>query len=502
MRKNKIIIIAILIIMIVFTIVCIGLNIIYRKNISDYEVYTTSESFEYMYTFNDNDETPIVFYNDNDNNCTYIRISTYQFCYKPIDKNYNDNKIINPNELISEIYYKNNNAKICLNMNKYQKSDPIKSGELEGEKTIYQDYNADDVAIYIKLNNITPSKIELNIENQRSVASPSKPRSLESIADDYYSNIYIKKKYFSLCSNNKYGLIDRYGKIVLDFISDKEVQFNNECDLLIINKDGLDYLADFSGKIISDGYEKLDFINNIDYYQAIYQEEIKKFSDYVIVSELDNVDKNNTTSHENYNRKKFGLMNKEGKLIVPVLSGSYKYIFPEAKFCFVALKGSKYIITDYNGKQIGNNTYYDIRKDADGYYIAHLDIDCDFGKDVIINSNGEEISDHYPEMSIINSKLLLFKSGAAIINTKILDKNFKIRMEGITIDRKEFDSEQPYMNRLSSSEEFKIDGVTFRNLKGKIRLMHIDDDSIIIQCENDNITKTITIKDGKIIEEL
>ena len=74
---------------------------------------------------------------------------------------------------------------------------------------------------------------------------------------------YNEYNYFSLCNKNKYGLIDIDGKIVLDFISDKEILFNERLKLLIINKDGLDYLADFSGNIISKGYEDLAFINNV-----------------------------------------------------------------------------------------------------------------------------------------------------------------------------------------------------------------------------------------------
>lgn len=517
MKKKILIIIGLFVILVIIFVVVFFLNNFNNKTnkVNDYEVYSNSKSFEYKYSFLKNSENPIDFYTDENNNCTYIRICTYNFKYKPKEKFYESFKsssqsteLINIDELIKEIVCdKNGKINIFLNSDNYLKIEPVQTGILEGEYEYEKyEYYPEDVSIYLKINNILASQVELNINLKNAIANnPKELRTLEDIAKKYNEYKYQKSEYVSFCSNNKYGLCDINGNIILDFVSDKEVLYNIDKDLLIINKDGLDYLADFSGKIISEGYEDLAFINNISYVDT---KEKEYYKDYVIVSEFYEQDKAEkeripiyAVSNRNWNRQKFGLLEKTGKLVFPVLSGEYYDIFLDAKFCFVKIDFRKYIITDFDGNQIGNNTYSSIMRYADRYYIADLHSDCDFGKDVIINENGEEISDHYSELSMCNSKLLLFKSGAALMDRKILDKNCKVRMEKIGIMNEDRDIEQPRLERLSSKNEFIVDGVTISDLNGNLKLLYIDDEKVTIECEKDGLKKVITIKDGQMVEE-
>ena len=317
------------------------------------------------------------------------------------------------------------------------------------------------------------------------------------------------KKYKSVSEKGKYGLVDNKGEIVINFISDKEILFSERLELVIINLKGLDYLAKLSGEIISDGYEDLAFPDDVGHlsYERDY------YSDYIIVSTFKKEDKNKkerieiaASSNRWWNREKFGLLDKNGQLVVPVLNTSITDIFPEAKFCVISEDHGPLIITDYNGQQIGKNEYSDIMRVADGYYIAQL-ADINTGEnDVVINANGEEISKYYQALSLINSKLMLFKCGPpGIWNYKIIDKNDKVRIEKATIDLESRESEQPYLNCGDSfPASIIVDGVEITVSAGKLKLLKITDNEITLQHEDwHDKTKinTITIRDGKIVEK-
>ena len=296
------------------------------------------------------------------------------------------------------------------------------------------------------------------------------------------------------------SVLDIDGKIVLDFISDKEILFNERLELLIINKDGLDYLADFSGNIISKGYEDLAFINNVKNYS--HEED---YADYIIVSELNDKDKNISDRikisglRRLNNRKKYGLMDKNGNLVAPIVYGNFFDIFLEAKFRFIKMDDSKYIITDLEGNRVNNNTYSDIEKALDGYYIVTY---SENNYKAVINYNGKEISNTYKNLNLINSELILFETGTYVDDKKILDKNFKIRIEGMSIEKTKdyIIDKQPYFE--GSEFGIKIDGVTLEGGR-KYKLIYLDDNKITIQMEDykGNIIKIISVIDGKLIEE-
>ena len=502
-KKKEIMAVAIM--LIIASILLVG-----KKIIKNYDVYVNSNSFEYMYYFDDDDSTPITYYNDKKNNCTYIKICTYDFEYKPSDEFYDNKKIINPENLIKKVSYSilTGKAEICLDKNNLKKEDLIKEvqdrfGDFMPEAT----YRKEDATIFLKINNLYCSRIKLKVGKNKYTAKPSKEKGLKEITNKYFLDYkknhsinYNEYNYFSLCNKNKYGLIDIDGKIVLDFISDKEILFNERLKLLIINKDGLDYLADFSGNIISKGYEDLAFINNV---QIFSHEE--DYIDYIIVSELNDKDKNISDRikisglRKLNDRKKYGLMDKKGNLVAPIVYEKFFDIFLEAKFRFIKMDDSKYIITDLEGNRLNNNTYSDIEKAMDGYYIVTY-FENDYK--AVIDYNGKKISEDYKNLKFINSELILFETGTYTYEKKILDKNFKTRIEGMIIEEKENYKidKQPYFE--GSGMGIKIDGVTFKE-GGTFKLIYLDDNTITMQEENykGNIVKIISVVDGKLVEE-
>ena len=439
-KERRLIVFVLVVLLITVSIVLFSILLLRNKDaVSDFdgEPYFDTDTFvilkdpkkiDYQYYFSKDDSEPLIYYNDIENNTTYIRVCTFYDNIKAetIVDEYG-NKIKNFKDLIYSIDY--NNEKLIIKINDNKADELMGPYDVDADKmaTPYEGDKPSDAEFYIKANNLICKEIVLQVKNKKYKAISSKPKDSNYVIEKLFE-LNKREKYISICSNGKFGLVDRSGNVIIDFISEKEIIYKD--DRSIINKKNLDFLADIKGNIISEGYENLAFLTN-------YEDGLRDYYDnYVFIIELcdENIQLDerlglyyNSESAQMYNRK-FGLMDKNGKLIAPVVYNKYKYIFYDTKFRFINYKDEnenkafpRYIITDLYGNRLNDYFYEEIlRTDIPGYFIAELKTDNTF-YEVLINPDGKEISKHYKKgIHTANTKKLLFELTE---DKLIVDKN-------------------------------------------------------------------------------
>lgn len=522
-KKIGVIVIILFILLIIVSIILFSILLLRNKDsVSDFDgesdfdtntfiISKDPKKFDYHFYFSKDDSEPLIYYNDIENNATYIRVCTFNDNIKAetIVDEYG-NKVKNFKDLIYSIDYNNGRLIIKINDKKGIEAIPHHYESLEGELIYREGDKPSDVEFYIKANNLTCKEVILQVKDKKYKANSSKPKDSNYVIEKLFE-LNKREKYISICSNGKFGLIDRSGNVIIDFISEKEIIYKD--DRSIINKNNLDYLADIKGNIISEGYENLAFMTN-------YEDGLRDyFNSYVFIVEpcdkniqLDErlglyYDNENGQAYE----RKFGLIDKNGKLIAPTVYDRYAYIFYDVKFRFIRynedenkkMASPRYIITDLYGNRLNNYFYKKIlRTDISGYFIADVERDNILTNQVLINPEGKEISRHYKEgIHVANTKISLFEFKE---DKLIVDKNGNERMVGLYIDNKYRESTQPMLScyRYKDKEVVaKIDGVDILELFGKDKL---DDIKLTLLTENEvhfedkNGQKHI-IKEGNLI---
>ena len=96
------------------------------------------------------------------------------------------------------------------------------------------------------------------------------------------SDIYPNKTLFISKKNGKYGLVDKTGKVIVDYTYDDEID-QNECGYVAVKKDGKWGCIDSNGKVVQepiydlDDYLIIDFVGiwhfgkdvNMNYYNQL-----------------------------------------------------------------------------------------------------------------------------------------------------------------------------------------------------------------------------------------
>ena len=382
MKKRIVILAVVLIILIItITITILIINNNQEENISDYEL-SRNLNQEYKYYFNRSD-TPLIYYIDKEKNCMYIRICTYKYGIRPKIDNQKDEISAN---LIKEICCnKNGNAKITLNEENFEKFNAIEYME-DGPYTAVL---ADEVEFYIKINNVKFNSIELVTEKNNEVFYPNKTYTLEQIAKENEKEFNNRYPYYEVKGNGKYGLIDKNGNMILDFISIEKIKFsdmfdeNDNLKFIIKKDDNLLYLVNSNGTVVGDGYEWMSFYRSGK--GAIVKKDNKKGAIdingvLIVPMEYNNVEILNysqpdveifqCTKDDFYTTLKFHLVNKNGK---DIYQAECANIFNnEPILILVENDGKKYVI-DENGivKMKGIDREYDYYTKT--FYIKIID---------------------------------------------------------------------------------------------------------------------------------
>lgn len=440
------------------------------REISNYGLFDTTD-LEYKYYFESDDEESIVFYNDEVNNSVYVRLCTYKsgLCPNYRVNTYSDVEV----DLSCVKSIKSNKDKIIIDLDtsKYRKAT-----QWTLDMDTY-DPSPSDSEMYIQINDINCKEIELHIGIDKYNAKPSEPIDIKELLKNVrgYDKV-------SICNKGKWALVDyETADILIDFISDQKIEYQD--DRAIIEKDGLEYLTDLKGNILSDGYLNVQFFNINDEYEQ------KRFKNCIKVS---NEDEDNGIS--------VGLIDRDGKLVQPTVYEKAEYIFLDANFRFASYDIRSNMITDLNGNRIGNDIYSTIYQLTPGYYNARVftEYSC-----ALLDNNGNQIYKGRDEITLASSVYVLFKIGT-VYGSPIIDKNGKTRFDGLYIEYKEKDTAQPILKQPQESYLRKtpiIDGVTIDDSIKEMKLLNMTDEDVTIQYEENGVMKTYLIKDGKKIEK-
>ena len=298
--------------------------------------------------------------------------------------------------------------------------------------------------------------------------------------------------YYPVYTNNKWGVINQKGEIVIVPQYDEMITIpNSKIDLFICVYD-------------------VDYENNTYKTKVINSKNEEKFTEYELVESIENIDKNNILWYEeNVLKVKkdglYGLIDYSGKLILPTEYSSIETL-KGVKNSIIIKKNDKVGLCDNKGNIIVSPEYKEIKAIEEDYKNGYIVINndnlyglIDFiknGKYGIINIKQEEkIKAEYDDLkyafgdyyiakkgnkygiiNLSNETLLPFEYSTIVyrknagfieaekegnINTEILNNKLEKMLEGIITD---IDEIKAYM-RIRINDEYKYYNFKFEEIK-------------------------------------
>ena len=246
------------------------------------------------------------------------------------------------------------------------------------------------------------------------------------LGDEKNKDVSTLTTYISVLENNKWGVIDNKGNIIVDLKYDDMVVIPNQTEDVFICTYNIDYNNEtFNTKVINEegqeilsNYNKVTAIENNDGSNIWYEDNILKF-------EKD---------------EKFGLINFEGKIIAEAKYDNI-YALPGVEdSLIIESNGKKGLINNKTSEIIINPEYVDITsisgKHEDGYIVKN-----ESGKyGVIANDKTKILDEKYDDIKRVtgNGYYVVVENGIVEVidktGSKILDKGFD-SIEAIQVDK-------------------------------------------------------------------
>lgn len=231
--------------------------------------------------------------------------------------------------------------------------------------------------------------------------------------------------YFTLYQDNKYGVIDSNGNIVIDpSYSEMIVIPNNKKDVFICTYDINEQTGEYKTKALNSKneeiltkYDKIEALENYDETNSVWYDanalKVQKDGKYGLIDysgiELTKIEYEEISSLKGIENSilvkkddKYGLLDSKGNVVIEANYKEITNLGKDYKVGYITVNtDGKYGIIDYNKKQIIDNIYEGIDKvSGTNLYV----VKTTSGKRVI-NSNAEEvISDGFDEITQILSQ--------------------------------------------------------------------------------------------------
>ena len=228
--------------------------------------------------------------------------------------------------------------------------------------------------------------------------------------------------YFALYAENKWGVIDNFGKeIIVPTYKEMIIVPNNKKDVFLCTYDINDTTGEYKTKVLNSKndeiftqYNKVEALDNYDSTNNAWYEEnvlkVEKDGKYGLIDlsgkelapcQYDNIQglqgvKNSLLLKQN---ETFGLVNAEGKTIVEVKYKEIKKLGNDYKDGYIVKdENNKWGLIDYTGKQILENKYEEIDQIfGKNYYVIK-----EGQKQKVINASGEvKLENGYDEIAQI-----------------------------------------------------------------------------------------------------
>jgi len=246
---------------------------------------------------------------------------------------------------------------------------------------------------------------------------------LNSEDKEYTKNI--ATSYFSVFSNNKWGVIDSSGKTVINPIYEEMIIVPNHKKAVFIVLDTVDYETKTYKTIVLDEKNKM------------------LFTEYELVEAIDNYDENNNLWYEENVLKvkkegKYGLIDYTGKEILPCTYDDI-YSLKGTSNSLIIKKDNLLGLVDCRGNIIIDTKYTNILAVSKDYTAGYIVVDnekkyglIDFNKTVILEPKYQDIK------NITANNMYVVKEND---NYKIIDKSQNVILENINGEIKEINGE-------------------------------------------------------------
>ena len=289
----------------------------------------------------------------------------------------------------------------------------------------------------------------LNSKNEEILTNYDKIEALENY--DESENIWYEKNVLKVQKDGKWGLIDLDGKEIASTTYDNIETLKGVENSIIVEKDGKKGLLNDKGsKIIDTEYSDIESLGT-DYkngYITINQE--NKYG--VISLSGEKVLENNYEKVENIYGEKYFVVKENGKQILidkqgnKVITEGFDEIEQIANSGIIYKKQNKFGLMDFEGNVKIEAEYDGLKEINTDIFAATKD-----GKTGLIDKDkNEKVAFEYKEIKY-NKKAGIYIAEDENYNSKILNSNFEIKIEGIL---SELNTDDGYM-KIKQGEEYK-----------------------------------------------
>lgn len=237
------------------------------------------------------------------------------------------------------------------------------------------------------------------------------------------------KDYYSLYVDNKWGILDSKGNIVIEpMYQEMIIVLNNSRDVFLCTYDVNEETGEYKTKVINSkneeiftNYDKVEVLENYDTNGNVWNEKdilkVQKNGKYGLIDidgkeilspQFDKIDTLKGLENSILVQKdgQYGLVNKSGATIIDTKYSKIKKFDNDYKHGYITVdSNNKYGLVSYAGSQILDNKYERIDQIyGENYYVIE-----EQGKQKLINANGEQIiQDGYDKITQINSDGIVF----------------------------------------------------------------------------------------------
>ena len=301
----------------------------------------------------------------------------------------------------------------------------------------------------------------INSKNEEILTNYDKVEALENY--DKAENLWYEKNILKVKKDGKWGLIDLDGKEIANTIYDNIETLKGIENSIIVEKDGKKGLLNDKGSKIIDT-EYMDIQSFGDDYKNGYIT-INSENKYGITSlSGEKILENNYEKIENIYGEKYFVIKENGKQILidkqgnKILTDGFNEINQITNSGIIYTKNKKLGLMDFEGNNKIDAEYEELKEINSDIFVAKKD-----GKTGIIDKDkNEKVSFEYKDIKY-NKKAGIYITEDENYNSKILNSNFEIKIEGIL---SEINTDSGYM-KIKQGDDYKYYNFKFeeKNVK-------------------------------------